>query len=126
MVTYGVAQYFQSKPSNAIESCTEYVVCFDEALNKVVHRGQMNIVVWFWDNDLKLVSSRYLTSVFLGHSRATNLLTFNEGLVSLPAANLLQVSMDGLTANWKFLETLKDSRHQHKQDRQLLRHCLFI
>ena len=120
MVPYSVAPYFQSKPSNAIESCTKYVVCFDEALNKVIHRGQMNIVVRFWDNDLKQVSSRYLTSVFLGHSRATDLLTFHEGLVSLPAANLLQVSLDRPTANWKFLETLKDSHHQHKQDCQLL------
>jgi len=119
MVTYSVAPYFQSKPSNAIESCTKYVVCFDEALNKVIHRGQMNIVVRFWDNDLKQVSSRYLTSVFLGHSRATDLLTFHEGLVSLPAANLLQVSLDRPTANWKFLETLKDSCHRHEQDHQL-------
>jgi len=117
MVPYGVAPYFQSKPSNAIESCTKYVVCFDKALNKVIQHAQMDIVVRFWYNDLKQVSSRYLTSVFLGHSRATDSLTFNEGLVSLPATNLLQVSMDG---PWKFLETLKDSHHQHKQDCQLL------
>jgi len=61
MFTYGVAPYFQSKPSNAIESCPEYVICFDEALNKVIQRGQMDIVVRLWDNDLKQVSSRYLT-----------------------------------------------------------------
>ena len=121
MVTYGTAPYFQSQLAKSTESCTEYVVCFDEALNKVIQRGQMDIVVRFWDNDLKQVSSRYLNSVFLGHSRATDLLTkFNEGLVSLPTANLLQVSMDGPSVNWKFLETLKDSRHQHQQDRQLL------
>ena len=74
---------------------TKYVISFDESLNKVLQKEQMDIIVRFWDKEKNKVSSRYLNSQFLGHTRAADLLQkFREALGKLNLANLIQVSMD--------------------------------
>ena len=96
-------------------------MCFDEALNHVVQRGQMDLVVRFWDVHSSQVSSGYLTSLFLGHATASDLLVrFREGLQSVTLTKLVQVSMDGPSVNWKFLDELKKDLRTDKSDRELL------
>lgn len=107
LVSYGLAPYFLSKLMDRIKTCEDYVICFDEAFNKVIHKGQMDLVIRFWDEGLQQVSTRYLSSVFLGRSTADDLLEkFFEGLSMLPFSNLLQVSMDGPNVNHCFLRKL--------------------
>ena len=63
---------------------TKYVISFDESLNKVLQKEQMDIIVRFWDKEKNKVSSRYLNSQFLGHTRAADLLQkFREALGKL-------------------------------------------
>jgi len=96
------------------------VACFDEALNKVAQKGQMDIVIRFWDTATNQVSTRYLTSVFLGHATAKNLEEkFKEGLSGLNLDKLVQISMDGPSVNWKFLESFAASTRPHSTDPQL-------
>ena len=57
----------------------------------------------FWDNGRDKEATRYNDSVFLGQR-------FKIGLSKLTSANLLQVSMDGLSKNWKFYESLLKDR----------------
>ena len=72
------------------------MISFDESLNNVLQKEQMDIIVRFWDKKKNKVSSRYLNSQFLGHTRAADLLQkFSEALGKLNLANLIQVSMDG-------------------------------
>lgn len=60
----------------------------------------MDLVIRFWENNE--AQTRYLTSVFLGHATAENLLTSfksaqkNNGL---ELNNMIQVSMDGPNVN---------------------------
>ena len=118
-ITFGLAPYFKSLLLTSLRNCSVFVVCFDEALNKVAQRGQMDIVIRIWNDTTNQVSSLYLTSVFLGHAKSTDLLLrFKEGLRDLQISKLIQVSMDGPTVNWKFFETLP--AESHCGNRQLL------
>lgn len=122
-ITYGLAPYFTQHLINSVKKCSEYVICFDEALNRVVQKGQMDIVVRFWNDTSNQVQARYLTSAFLGHSTADDLLkNFKESLQDkgLTLTKLIQVSMDGPNVNWKFLDQLKTDICHGDSDRQLL------
>lgn len=108
MINYGLAPYFNSLLNKQLLECREYVVCFDEALNKIAQKGQMDLHVRFWCNIKQQVCTRYLNSAFLTTSSAEDLLeSFKEALNPLSVDNLLQVSMDGPAVNWKFFRLLK-------------------
>jgi len=88
-------------------------VSFDESLNKVLQEEQMDLLLRFWDNELDRVVTRYFNSVFLGHTRAQDLLKmFKCGMGKLNMANMLQISMDGPSTNWKFLELSMQDREE--------------
>jgi len=106
-ILYGLAPYFHSTLLTNIQKCPKIVVCFDEAMNRIAQRGQMDVVIRYWDDNAKAVSARYFGSAFMGHVTAECLLTsFKEEISPLPIGSLLQVSMDGPAVNWKFLDLL--------------------
>ena len=74
VVTHGLGPYFHTRLTAMLNSCSEYVVCFDEALNRVVQRGQMDIIMRYWDTETNLISSHYFNAAFLGHATADDLL----------------------------------------------------
>lgn len=85
------------------------LLCFDESLNKILQRGQMDVVVRYFDDKAKACCTQYLTSTFLGRARAEDLLLkFTEALSGLPLANVVQISMDGPSVNWSFLDKYED------------------
>ena len=104
LINFGLAPYFKEKLMKKLQvPGTKYVISFDESLNKVLQKEQMDLIVRFWDKEKNKVSSRYLNSQFLGHTRAADLLQkFSEALGKLNLANLIQNSMDGPSTNWKF------------------------
>jgi len=61
IITHGLAPFFEQDLIKSLQNCTEYVVCFDKALNHVVQRGQMDPVIRFWDVHFNQVSSHYLS-----------------------------------------------------------------
>lgn len=68
LITFAIAPYYQDNLFEKLQSSKHYVVCFDEALNKVAQKGQMNMHVIFYDEGKDQVVTRYLNSVFLGLS----------------------------------------------------------
>lgn len=63
----------------------------------------------FYNDQKEQVGSRYLNSVFMRRSAATDILDhFLKGLKNLPLHKMLQVSMDGPNVNWKFIELLEE------------------
>ena len=48
-ITHGLAPYFHNELKNSISQCRYPVACFDESLNDVVQKGQMDICLRFWD-----------------------------------------------------------------------------
>ena len=110
LITHGLAPYFHDELLKLVDS--KFVICFDEAFNQISKKGQMDIVLRFWDNSINQVSSRYLSSAFMGHSTAKDILeNFLDASSELKMCNLLQVSMDGPNVNWSFLEQLTSNHH---------------
>jgi hypothetical protein len=120
-IVHGLAPYFKNKLDEDIKKCPVFVACFDEALNKIAQRGQMDIVIRYWSKESGGVATRYLSSAFLGHATAADLeIKFKEGLGDLSTQKLIQVSMDGPSVNWKFLESLQSNIHPDAADPKLL------
>jgi len=74
VVTYGLCSFFQEQLISDVRKSACFAVSFDESLNTVAQRGQMDIVIRFWNAATNEVSTRYLTSAFLGHATAGDLL----------------------------------------------------
>lgn len=113
-ITYGLGPFYHNNLLQEINGCSDIVVCFDEAMNRISQRGQMDIIVRFWGKN-DFVSTRYFGSAFMGHCTSDDLLaSFKTVLAAVPLSSLLQVSMDGPTVNWKFMDLLaKDMEQEH-------------
>lgn len=107
-VVFGLAPYFKENLEKDISNCPHLVVCFDESLNKVSQKQQMDLHIRFWDENKRQVGTRYLTSVFLGHSRAIDLLEgVKQCLTNETLKKVVQVSMDGPNVNFKMVSELQ-------------------
>lgn len=108
-LVHGLGPHFLEELRKELEgeSVDFVTVGFDESLNKVAQRIQMDIQVRFWSQLKNEVSTRYLTSAFLDHATALDLLSaFETALGEKLLKKLLQVSMDGPNVNHKFLREL--------------------
>ena len=91
LITHGLAPFFHDALPKLIPS--KYVICFNEAFNEISKKGQINIIIRFWDSSMNKVCSRYLPSSFIGHSTAEDIINhFLEALNEIKLFNLVQVS----------------------------------
>ena len=74
LITFGLAPYFTNEIFKQLDVCSEIVIGFDETLNKVSQRQQMDVSVRFWNENKEQVECRYIGSAFLDSSRAVDLL----------------------------------------------------
>lgn len=58
IVSFGLAQYFTASLLKTIQICPFYVICFDEAFNRISQRCQMDLVIRYWDDLNGLVQTR--------------------------------------------------------------------
>ncbi|KAL8603538.1 hypothetical protein ACOMHN_052767 [Nucella lapillus] len=99
LATFGIAPYFARLLKTKVKSQSSFVLLFDESLNKQVKENQLDVHVRFWENGT--VQTQYMTSEFLGHSRAADLCKALEPTITELGYNkLLQLSMDGPNVNW--------------------------
>lgn len=109
VITHGLARYFKQEFEETLSKCEFYTVAFDESLNKVSQKEQMDIHVRYWNSIDNEVSSSYYSSVFLGHTTAVDLISaIKTSLNSLNLKKVLQLSMDGPNVNIKVLRDLKE------------------
>lgn len=125
VVVFGLAPHFKEdllkKVQQACDKNYPFVVGFDESLNKVAQRNQMDLNIRYWNSEVEEVSSRYLTSAFLGRARATDLLdAFLNSVQPLSAKSILQVSMDGPAVNYKFIQELQSFLLKEESNTNLL------
>nr|XP_042905445.1 uncharacterized protein LOC122270779 [Parasteatoda tepidariorum] len=116
-ILYGIAPYFKTELITNISKCEFFTVGFDESLNKVSQKTQMDINVRFWCNEQELVCTRYLTSAFLSRTTADEIRrNFKEALSILNISKMVQISMDGPNVNHKFFKDLKAEIRDESQD----------
>lgn len=114
MQTFGLGPFFEKELRNILESCTEVALAFDESLNKVSNKKQLDVHVKFWDFKVDRVATRYLTSAFLLKATAADLLTaFKENINLEILLKVIQLSMDGPNVNFTFLKNFQDLVNEH-------------
>ncbi|XP_049275212.1 uncharacterized protein LOC125759844 [Rhipicephalus sanguineus] len=108
-ICHGIAPYFRNMLLSSLVNVPYLVVCFDEALNKVTQKQQMDVLIRYWDAADDSMKTRYLTSCFMGHTCAEDLASaFRQAVQEIKGSKILQVSMDGPNVNFKFLRSLKE------------------
>ena len=55
-----------------LERTAFLAILFDEAFSSSVKKGQMNMYLWFWNDNNYQVSTRYLNGEFLGKASAVD------------------------------------------------------
>ncbi|KAE8749481.1 hypothetical protein FOCC_FOCC003747 [Frankliniella occidentalis] len=114
LVVYGLAPFFRKQLLETYSVCDHITVGFDEALNDFSTKKQMDLVTRFWDPVTDLVSTRYLSSVFLQKATAKDLrLGIKEAIGPEIEKKMLQISMDGPSVNFSML---KDYQKELKED----------
>ena len=111
LACFGIAPFFTQQLIADVKRISGYVIMFDESGNKATQTKQMDLHVRFWDEGCHNVTSRYLTSQFMGHSSAITML--EEIVTSLrdneiDITKIVQVSMDGPNVNWKLHRLLME------------------
>ena len=111
LACFGVALFFQQQLLDEIKKLESFVLLFDESLNKVTQSKQLDLHIRFWDTKCWSVQTRYVTSLFMGHATANDLLEkMTECLDTnkIDISKILQISMDGPNVNWKFHDLLQE------------------
>ena len=73
-INYRLSSYFSGERLRSIKHYGSVIVCINEALNKIVQKCQMDIMIRYYDNDINKVASRYFSSSLLGSSSAKDIL----------------------------------------------------
>ena len=112
-ITYGLAPYVKELLMKKIQSFPCFVLSFDESLNIIIQKEQMDLQVRFWDNEKKKVCTRYHGSEFVQRPNAKNLCNvLISSLKDLSAEHLIQLSVDGPSTNWCVLQLLNDNQEE--------------
>ena len=117
VTTCGFAPYFFSFLLQKISSSSHQVVSFDESLDNLVQKEQMDLLIWYWDNDTDRVCTRYMGSDFFGRPTADDVLeTFQNGISQVDESKLKQVLSDGPNINLAFLKKYASVREEKELD----------
>ena len=115
VVNFGLFPYFKDIVKTIILKSPFITTLFDESLNQVTQTSEMDLHVRYWDINWRRVLTRYWTSEFLGHTTSNDLVTsFTNGLENIDLVKLIQISMDGPSTNWKFLDLIQKNRKENK------------
>ncbi|KAL3216920.1 hypothetical protein MRX96_032708 [Rhipicephalus microplus] len=116
VVCHGLRPFFLSCLQRELEQSDGYTVLFDESLNEYLQRKQIDIHVRYWSTMPERVTTRFYTSVFMGHSTAEDLQEKLLGaLEDLPLARAVQLSMDGPNVNLKCFRGMQEYLQQNHQ-----------
>ncbi|KAJ8676879.1 hypothetical protein QAD02_012666 [Eretmocerus hayati] len=106
-VSFGLGPNFRDELISFFRGCDFFAASFDGSLNTVAQKGQMDIILRFFFGDK--VVTHYLTSTFLGHATASDLLkAFIQEfeIHQFDLEKIVQLSMDGPNVNKKFQRDL--------------------
>lgn len=110
VTSFGIGPYFAKKLVNQVKESPAHFIQFDESLNDELQNKQLDIHIRFWSEESLKVESRYYSSLFIGHGRATELIDhYAEATKGLDPARTWQVGMDGPNVNLSFLRSSRNN-----------------
>lgn len=85
-------------------------ISFDECFNRITQKGKMDLIVRYWSDTCNQITSRYLSSSFMGKSSASNVLKHcNQSCSKLKTEKVIQVPSGGINVNFKFLDLVNEN-----------------
>ena len=115
-INFGVAPYLKDQLLSIVDTSTFFVVSYDESMNSIFQKEQMDIGLRYFNDDTGLVETKYFDSAFLKRPNSENLHEkLPQSLSDLKLEKLLQISMDVPNVNWDVLK-----RHsQYREEKEL-------
>ena len=105
VINHGFAPYVRQCLLDQLGESPFFAMSFDESLNKSQQKGQMDILVRYWNALKNIVETRYYTSEFLGGAKAEKILkSFEHSCSKLDDSKLVHIGSDGPNVNKKFLK----------------------
>ena len=121
MILYELALYYKNELIKRINDSIYYSVPFDEALNYVMQKCQMDVNSRYWDSTERKIKTHYFDSQFLERPNADNLLdSINVGTAKLKEDAFLHRAMDGSNVNWNVLKKLDNKLFENGFTRTLI------
>ena len=112
-ITFGLAPYVKNLLLESVDEVIYYSLSFDESYNRIMKKGQMDLLIRFRDSAKDRVQTRYLDSSFLGKASANDIYEkFTSAAKVLNPTRFLQVSSDGPNVNLAFLNIVNDKRKE--------------
>ena len=109
MILSGLAPYYKDKLMKQIKDIICYSISFDEALNSIVQKCQMDVSICCWNDKEQMLKTCYFDLQFLERSNTDDLLdSIKLSTERLRNESLLQLTMDGPNVNWEVLTKLDD------------------
>ena len=113
VINFGLADYFYNSLITLVKK-SPFLLLFDESINKILSKEQMDLQIHFCDDTVGEVLTRYLDSRFVYHPNAVNLC--NEiiyAMKNLDQAKMSMLGMDGPNNNWQIFDKLNGEREKH-------------
>ena len=107
MILYGRAPYYKDELIKRINDSIYYSVSFDEALNSVIQKCQMDVNIKYLDSTERKIKTIYFDSRFHERPNADNLL--DSIIVSTAKSkedSFLHLAIDGPNVKWDVLNKL--------------------
>ena len=111
MIVHGIADYFHRRLLSLLKISQFFTPLFDESLDDILNKDQMDIHIHFYDVDSGTISSRYLDSCFV-FCPNTNVLSSEiiNRIKDLDASRMIMGGMDGPNVNWCFFDKINAER----------------
>lgn len=110
-ICFGLAPYFQNILYKKISDSSFISVSFDECFNQVLQKAQVDYFVRYFDDKKKEVVSQYLSSQFIGHSRAEDLKkSFASATKDIDLQKVVHIGMDGPNVNKSLFKKIEKDR----------------
>ena len=111
VVNNGLAPYFKEKLEDAILGSDCSSVSFDESLNDVPRKSEMDVIIRYWGNVDMEVKVRFWNASMLGHATNIDLLEhFKASISTLDSTKLIQVP----SVNHLFLKKFCEQREENE------------
>ena len=115
VINFGLGPFFHNELVEHVKKSPFYSISFDESLNEVVKKQQMDVVVSYWDSSTQKSCVQYLTSKFTKYCTSEELnICLNEAMEDFDPGKMIQLFMDGPNVNWSIYETISSSREERE------------
>ena len=109
-IRYMILKIFKSSMKEAFNSSIYYSLSFNESLNSVEQKCQMDVNVRFWNESRNIVKTKYYNSKCLDRPNAENLFeSIGDRSNRLQFEKLLRLAINGPNVNWEVLKRLMET-----------------